>query len=134
MWDLSESGIQPVSPALTGGFFTTEPPVKPGIGIFYWSNHHQSPGLSFLISFHCTTQQFCVWSVDPWEFLKPLQVFHKVKIFACKTLFIFLTVLTFALKAMLRLIKPRQWNQTVLVVTREGGKGRKEEKKTISFS
>ena len=83
---------------------------------------------------HCTTQQFCVWSVDPWEFLKPFQVFHKVKIFACKTLFIFLTVLTFALKAMLHLIKPRQWNQTVLVVAREGGKGRKEEKETISFS
>ena len=26
---LSEPGIQPVSPALAGGFFTTEPPGKP---------------------------------------------------------------------------------------------------------
>ena len=29
MWDLYGSGIEPVSLALTGGFFTTEPPGKP---------------------------------------------------------------------------------------------------------
>ena len=29
MWDLSRSGIEPMSPALAGGFFTTEPPGKP---------------------------------------------------------------------------------------------------------
>ena len=29
MWDLPGSGIEPVSPALTGGFFTTEPRGKP---------------------------------------------------------------------------------------------------------
>ena len=29
MWDLPGSGMEPVSPALTGGFFTTEPPGKP---------------------------------------------------------------------------------------------------------
>jgi hypothetical protein len=29
MWDLSGSGIETVSPALAGGFFTTEPPGKP---------------------------------------------------------------------------------------------------------
>ena len=28
MWDLPRLGIKPVSPALTGGFFTTEPPGK----------------------------------------------------------------------------------------------------------
>ena len=27
--DLPDSGIRPVSPALAGGFFTTEPPEKP---------------------------------------------------------------------------------------------------------
>ena len=27
--DLSDPGIKPVSPALAGGFFTTEPPGKP---------------------------------------------------------------------------------------------------------
>ena len=29
MWDLPGPGIEPVSPALAGGFFTTEPPGKP---------------------------------------------------------------------------------------------------------
>ena len=29
MWDLPRSGIEPVSPALAGGFFTTESPGKP---------------------------------------------------------------------------------------------------------
>ena len=29
MWDLPGSGIKLVSPALVGGFFTTEPPRKP---------------------------------------------------------------------------------------------------------
>ena len=28
--DLPEPGIEPASPALAGGFFTTEPPGKPG--------------------------------------------------------------------------------------------------------
>ena len=31
MWDLPGSGIEPMSPALAGGFFTTEPPGKPYI-------------------------------------------------------------------------------------------------------
>ena len=29
IWDLPELGIEPVSPALAGEFFTTEPPGKP---------------------------------------------------------------------------------------------------------
>ena len=29
MWDLPGAGIEPVSPALADGFFTTEPPEKP---------------------------------------------------------------------------------------------------------
>ena len=29
LWDLSGPGREPVSPELAGGFFTTEPPVKP---------------------------------------------------------------------------------------------------------
>ena len=28
MWDLPRPGIEPVSPALTGGFLTTDPPGK----------------------------------------------------------------------------------------------------------
>ena len=29
MWTLPGPGVEPVSPALAGGFFTTEPPGKP---------------------------------------------------------------------------------------------------------
>ena len=29
MWDLPRPGLEPVSPALTGGFLTTAPPGKP---------------------------------------------------------------------------------------------------------
>ena len=29
MWDLHDPGMEPVSPALAGEFFTTEPPGKP---------------------------------------------------------------------------------------------------------
>ena len=35
MWDLPRSGIEPVSPALAGGFFATEPSRKPGMGVCY---------------------------------------------------------------------------------------------------
>ena len=33
MWDLPGPGLEPVSPALAGGFFTTAPPGKPEFGI-----------------------------------------------------------------------------------------------------
>ena len=33
MWDLPGPGLEPVSPALAGGFLTTAPPGKPVIGI-----------------------------------------------------------------------------------------------------
>ena len=37
MWDLPGSGVKPVSPALAGRFFTTEPPGKPQVSIIvYW--------------------------------------------------------------------------------------------------
>ena len=31
MWDLPQPGLEPVSPALAGGFLTTEPPGKPSL-------------------------------------------------------------------------------------------------------
>ena len=34
MWDLPGSGIKPISPALAGKFFTTEPPGKPSMSKF----------------------------------------------------------------------------------------------------
>ena len=36
MWDLLQSGIKPVSPALAGGFFITEPPGKPWSFLVYF--------------------------------------------------------------------------------------------------
>ena len=33
MWDLPGPGIEPMSPTLFGGLFTTEPPGKPGISL-----------------------------------------------------------------------------------------------------
>ena len=34
LWDLPESGIEPVSPALAGGLFTIEPPRESSVSIF----------------------------------------------------------------------------------------------------
>ena len=38
MWDLHRPGLEPVSPALAGGFSTTAPPGKPIITIFISSS------------------------------------------------------------------------------------------------
>ena len=51
MWDLPRSGIEPMSPALAGGFFTTEPPGK-------------SPP-THLDNFHLSAT-FSAW----WKFIK----------------------------------------------------------------
>ena len=37
MWDLPRLGIESVSPALAGGFFTTEPPGGPCVQDFMWT-------------------------------------------------------------------------------------------------
>ena len=34
MWDLPAPGLEPVSPALAGGFLTTAPPGKPSLLVF----------------------------------------------------------------------------------------------------
>ena len=34
MWDLPRPGLEPVSPALAGGFLTTAPPGKSEVGRF----------------------------------------------------------------------------------------------------
>ena len=34
MWDLPGAGLEPVSPALAGGFLTTAPPGEPEIHLF----------------------------------------------------------------------------------------------------
>ena len=38
MWDLSESGTKPMFPAMASRFFTTEPPGKPSIVFYNWTN------------------------------------------------------------------------------------------------
>ena len=41
MWDLPGSGLEPLSPALAGGFFAAEPPgKKPCLGLYKQENHH----------------------------------------------------------------------------------------------
>ena len=45
LWDLPRLGIEPVSPALASGFFTTEPPGKPQDELFkneIYSFHKQT--------------------------------------------------------------------------------------------
>ena len=39
MWDLPRPGVEPVSPALAGRFFTTEPLGKPSIMLFLILNY-----------------------------------------------------------------------------------------------
>ena len=39
MWDLPRPGLEPMSPALAGGFSTTAPPGKPQVADFI-SKHH----------------------------------------------------------------------------------------------
>ena len=41
MWDLPGPGIEPVFPALAGGFLTTEPPGKPHIYLFIFKTTNQ---------------------------------------------------------------------------------------------
>ena len=36
MWDLPRLGLEPVSPALAGGFLTTAPPGKPHALLSIW--------------------------------------------------------------------------------------------------
>ena len=43
MWGLPKSGTEPMSSALAGGFFTTEPPGKPWGLNFYWTLYSSSP-------------------------------------------------------------------------------------------
>ena len=48
MWDLSRSGIKPISPPLTGRFFTTEPPGKSLKLLFILHLLHLISSLTFL--------------------------------------------------------------------------------------
>ena len=44
VWNLPRPGIEPVSPELASGFFTTEPPGKSACAVFYKSRHQGLEG------------------------------------------------------------------------------------------
>ena len=47
--DLPRSGMEPASPALIGGFFTSEPPVKSALATHVQTLSHILPTLSFMV-------------------------------------------------------------------------------------
>ena len=51
MWDLARPGSEPVSPALTSRFFTTEPPGKPSLNNFNSPSKPCHLGKAFLLIF-----------------------------------------------------------------------------------
>ena len=99
--DLPDPGMELASPALAGGFFTTEPPGKPPYiqyklyiaawqtpqNIMAWNNHHSFSlwlcGLAvwtWWIYWSCAVSLMCLWSpgwLCPWVFadcwLSPLE-------------------------------------------------------------
>ena len=46
--DLPDPGIEPMSPALAGEFFTTEPPGKP-TGIIFFNNFSERNLITFIL-------------------------------------------------------------------------------------
>ena len=60
MWDLSESGTEPVSPAVAARFFTTEPPEKPLMKIFLRGTQIVNCGLFIYICEHIKTFTFYI--------------------------------------------------------------------------
>ena len=51
MWDLSGPGLEPVSPALAGGFLTTVPPGKSLVDFFFFVVYHFNSLLYFSVYF-----------------------------------------------------------------------------------
>ena len=60
MWYLPGPGIEPMSPALAGGFFTTEPPGKPFCPFFDWV-------IFFFIVLHESLTMFKIIPHAFWE-------------------------------------------------------------------
>ena len=79
MWDLPRPGIEPVSPALAGGFFTTEPPGKPARRILnQWTTREVPPFIPILFclvspTFHQerfqTQKSWKISTMNTWNFL-----------------------------------------------------------------
>ena len=60
MWDLPDPGIEPVSPALVDGLFTTAPLGKPQYGYFKQYQFFQSIRMEYL-SIFVYLLQFLLW-------------------------------------------------------------------------
>ena len=59
MWDLSDPGVEPVSPALAGGFFPPEPPGKPLLYLLFF--------LIFMFIYLAALGLSCgMWDLVPW--------------------------------------------------------------------
>ena len=75
MWDLPGPGMEPVSPALAGGFLTTAPPGKPGkyllelITKTLVQYHTESP-LPKMLSFHLYQFYITLLIFNPPKFNK----------------------------------------------------------------
>ena len=60
MWGLPGPGLEPVSPALAGGFLTTAPPGKPAKYILIAADSFADYGYPLAVSLHST--YFFHWS------------------------------------------------------------------------
>ena len=57
MWDPPRPGLEPVSPALAGGFSTTAPPGKPPMQMEFYTNDLKSQAIHFSIVYRLTLKQ-----------------------------------------------------------------------------
>ena len=64
-WDLPRPGLEPVTPALAGGFSTTAPPGKPLIFIFFCNQETWVIEMwwGLLMALHCWSQSICIHSL-----------------------------------------------------------------------
>ena len=102
MWDLPGSGTELVSPALAGGFFTTEPPEKPCFVHFFCLFVLFCPFLIgvlvFLLRFKCylyILDTSIFYQICVLKFFSPFHIlfFHIDHFFCCAEAFLFDVVL-----------------------------------------
>ena len=75
MWDHPGSGVKPVSPALAGGFFSSEPPEKPSYFCFAEKNVSGSEKVSNVPKATQNERQGQGLALGSW----PLQAWHRGK-------------------------------------------------------